>query len=93
MEVRRFKIGDRVRAIKPVDGLSGLVGKTGTVVKCVSDGWDIAVEFDEPFDKGHTCYNQCRNHHGRFGFKDQFELCEIEDSPLQILFSFDELWG
>lgn len=48
----KFKIGDRVMAIKPYDGNERIVGKTGTVVGFM--GARIGVEFDEIVD-GHSC--------------------------------------
>lgn len=47
-------IGMRVRAIAPCYGLKSLVGKHGTIRKIVGGSTGIGVEFDEPFDGGHT---------------------------------------
>ena len=50
----KFKIGDRVMAIKPYDDNEIIVGKTGTVVGFT--GVEIGVEFDEIVG-GHSCYS------------------------------------
>ena len=53
----KFKIGDRVKAVKEYDGNKNIVGKIGTVIALHGYGADnIGVEFDDKigFD-GHTC--------------------------------------
>lgn len=51
--MKKFNIGDRVRAIGRID-YKDLTGKVGTVV-CYGEGrYDIGVEFDEKIN-GHSC--------------------------------------
>jgi hypothetical protein len=49
-----YKIGDRVKAIKPYDDNDSIVGKVGTVIYIWgnSTGY-ITVHFDEPIERGH----------------------------------------
>lgn len=56
----KFKIGDRVRAVKPYDGNEMIVGKTGTVV-CLEEIL-IGVEFDGSID-GHGCRSNGKMDH------------------------------
>ena len=60
-----FKVGDRVRCIKDVDGfLSG--GKLGTI--CNIDHLHLGVAFDEAVSVlgflGHSCNGLCADGHG-----------------------------
>lgn len=54
----KFKIGDRVRAIKEGYGNDYIIGKVGTIIAYPShwDAW-IGVEFDDNI-KGHACSNK-----------------------------------
>lgn len=70
----KFNIGDRVWAVKPVDGWPSLVGKYGTVVDISPNIPHIGVEFDEEFDGAHNCQGHCDGTRGRYGFADEFEL-------------------
>lgn len=58
----RFKIDDRVVAIKPFDNNSDIIGKTGTIKRV----WNLfyAVEYDEIIKRGHTCGGLCIQGHG-----------------------------
>ena len=59
----KFKVGDRVKAVKAYDGNYGIVNKTGVVID--SDGLgEIAVRFDKIINKGHSCGCKCESGHG-----------------------------
>ena len=52
----KFKIGDRVRAVKEYDGNKNIVGKIGTVIElCDYCTYNICVEFDNII--GFACHN------------------------------------
>ena len=53
----KFKIGDRVKAVKPWDGNDFIVGKIGTIVALCGYGEDnVGVEFDDTIGiYGHNC--------------------------------------
>lgn len=55
-----FKVGNRVRCIRDVDGFSS-GGKLGTI--CYVAGLRIGVAFDEEIS-GHTCAGICADGHG-----------------------------
>lgn len=59
-----FKVGDRVRCIKDVDGFSS-GGKLGTI--CNIDHLRLGVAFDEEVS-GHTCNGICADGHGLWCF-------------------------
>lgn len=69
--MKKFKIGDRVRAKGTVNGVD-LTGKTGIIV-CRGEVLDWGVKFDEKFDRGHTCNGHCEDGYGRFGDEKEFE--------------------
>lgn len=61
----KFKIGDRVKAVKPWDGNYDIVDKIGTVV-VISNLWGVhfGVEFDDTLGfGGHTCDGKGKNGH------------------------------
>ena len=59
----KFKVGDRVKAVKAYDGNYGIVNKTGVVID--SDGLgEIAVRFDKIINKGHSCGCKCESGRG-----------------------------
>lgn len=70
----KLKVGDRVIAIKPVDGKSSLVGKKGTVVK-MNDSLHLplGVSFDD-WTGGHSAGGLVKNCSGYNGREDDFEL-------------------
>lgn len=70
-----FKVGDRVRAIREVDGVY-LANRCGTVViTCIAgDCAEIGVEFDEPFWSGNDCFGKGKMGHCRYGLESEFEL-------------------
>lgn len=72
-----FRVGDRVIAVQPVDGLRGLIGQTGTVVEITHQS--VGVEFDEAFLNGHSCRRNGKDGHCRYGKEKEFELYCDED--------------
>ena len=88
MDYNGLKVGDRVICLEEFAGLD-LEGMRGTVVDLCLDG-DVAVEFDDPFEDGHSCAGKCKDEHGRWG--DPHELIRVEE-PFNMTFSFDELIG
>ena len=63
--MERFKIGDRVKAVKPCDGNDYIVGKIGTIV-AISDIFraNLGVEFDDTIGfRGHTCCGKGKDRH------------------------------
>lgn len=56
----KFKVGDRVRAIKDHDGNDHIVNQEGTVI--ISGTHDVGVEFDKAVD-GHTCGGRGKDFH------------------------------
>lgn len=70
-----FKIGDRVRAVKSVDGRDELIGKTG-VVAHINDGkyTNIGVDFDDKNFNGHNLNGHIQTDTGRYGRNEDFEL-------------------
>ena len=61
----KFKIGDRVKAVKEYDGNKNIVGKIGTVIALHGYGADfIGVEFDDEIDfGGHSCDGKGKDGH------------------------------
>ena len=58
----KFKIGDRVKAVKEYDDNKNIVGKIGTVVEMC--GCEIGVEFDDNIGHGaHTCEGKGKDEH------------------------------
>lgn len=72
----KFKIGDKVKCIKPFDGMKPeLVGKTGKIVEVDVNGDErlIGVDFDN-FTGGHNCSGKARAGHGFYGYVHELEL-------------------
>ena len=61
----KFKIGDRVKAVKECDGNKNIVGKIGTIVGMCGCGCGlIGVEFDDNIGRGaHTCEGKGKDGH------------------------------
>ena len=61
----KFKISDRVIAVKEYDGNKNIVGKIGTVIALHDYGADnIGVEFDDEIGfAGHTCGGKGKDGH------------------------------
>lgn len=79
-----FQIGDKVVAIRPVDGWERLKGKFGTVVHISEYSPAIGVEFDEIFAGGHDCNGKCKYGKGRYGTEDTFVLVEVNTPELSL---------
>lgn len=74
----KFKVGDRVRMVKEVDGYKS--DKTATVIH--DDGTDsipLAIEFAEPFKEGHSAGGT-----GKYGYCWWVSADDIELAPLTI---------
>lgn len=66
----RFEVGDRVVAMDRVDSMY-MGGKTGTVL-VVNENTNhhyLGIEFDNPFEDGHTCGGRCQKSYGRYARK------------------------
>ena len=75
-----------------LDHNSSTTGKEGTVVAVYTTGFDMAVDFDEVIDGGHSCDGAARKGHGYKGrAKDIEELLEDVDVPSEIEISFSDL--
>ena len=66
--MREFKVGDKVVAVKSIDGKDVLVGKRGTIC-CIDGAYKIGIKFDEKIDDGHTCDEHCEVGYGRYTYK------------------------
>lgn len=64
-ENAKFKVGDRVRAVKEYGGNKSIVGKVGTIKHITGDTpyKRYAVEFDETIRIGHTCNKKGKSGH------------------------------
>ena len=72
----KFKIGDRVKCIKPFGSNEQLVGKIGTIK--IFDNVHIGVQFDEKFYEGHNLNGRvdCPIGHGWYGHEEEVELLD-----------------
>lgn len=61
----KFKIGDRVKAVKEYDGNKNIVGKIGTIITLNGYGTaHVGVEFDDNIGfRGHNCGGNGKNGH------------------------------
>ena len=76
--LNKFKVGDRVRAIKTVDGRD-LTSKTGTILEIYNNNrYNIGVQFDTPFAGGHDLNQLGKYGYCRRGVASEFEF-EIGD--------------
>ena len=74
----KFKVGDRVKAIKPKDDNTLIVGKIGTIKALHSDvDHRYKVEFDEHIN-GHCCGGNAKSGHGWNCDEDTLELVKPE---------------
>ena len=71
-KMKKFKVGDRVKCIKPFDGAEECVGLYGTII-CFDDSYDCGVEFDKNI-YGHSCNGKGKGGHCRYGNFDELEL-------------------
>ena len=74
-----LEVGDRVEAIEPIDCLSELVGKRGTIKYIRTSGSSdrVGVEFDKPFKRGHNLHYNGKSYskqkYGRWGETTSFK--------------------
>lgn len=77
----KFKVGDRVRLINPMELGRNFWGRTGTIEyieKSDQDDLDYAVEFTEESPKFHNCFGHCVKNHGYWCNDEMIELAEHE---------------
>lgn len=93
---RVFQIGDRVVAVKEVDGNAHCIGMCGTVAdfsESVVDG--VLVDFDKSFVGGHTGSRnyKSKNKSCRWGKEEDFdfEFQTIDVKDIEVKVSYDEL--
>ena len=74
----KLKVGDRVEAIRKVDGIN-LKGKRG-VVRYVNPGGrlPVLVEFGKPFENGHEGEGRCKQGRGRWGKYADFKVIKTK---------------
>lgn len=75
----KFKVGDRVKLVNPVELGRNFVGRTGVVEyieKSDQDDLDYAVEFDEESPKFHDCFGHCVKNHGYWCSDEMIEPVE-----------------
>lgn len=70
----KFKVGDRVVAVKAPDGNGGLVGKSGTIREIQGGRLSIGVEFDEPRPELHDLGGTVKKNTGWWCEADTLEL-------------------
>lgn len=77
----KFKVGDRVKLVNPIELGRNFWGRTGVVEyieKDDQDALDYAVEFDEESPKFHDCFGHCVKNHGYWCNDGMIELAEQE---------------
>lgn len=77
----KFKVGDRVKLVNPVELGRNFWGRTGTIEyieKSNQDDLDYAVEFDEESPKFHNCFGHCMKNHGYWCNDEMIEIVEQE---------------
>lgn len=75
-EVKKLKVGDRVEAIKDIDGIK-LTEKQG-IVKRISNhknnGLPVLIEFDKRFKGGCGVVGYCKAQRGWWGKDEEFKI-------------------
>lgn len=77
----KFKVGDRVKLVNPMELGRNFWGRTGVVEyieKDNQDALDYAVEFDEESPKFHDCFGHCVKNHGYWCNDEMIDLVEQE---------------
>lgn len=77
----KFKVGDRVKLVNPVELGRNFWGRTGVIEyieKSNQDDLDYAVEFDEESPKFHNCFGHCMKNHGYWCNDEMIEIVEQE---------------
>ena len=80
----KFKVGDRVKLVNPMELGRNFWGRTGVVEyieKDNQDALDYAVEFDEESPKFHDCFGHCVKNHGYWCNDEMIEI--VEQDPKQ----------
>lgn len=80
----KFKVGDRVKLVNPMELGRNFWGRTGVVEyieKNNQDALDYAVEFDEESPKFHDCFGHCVKNHGYWCNDEMIEI--VEQDPKQ----------
>ncbi len=75
----KFKVGDRVKIINPMELGRNFWGKTGVIEyieKSNQDDLDYAVEFAEVSPKFHNCFGHCAKNCGYWCSDEMIELAE-----------------
>lgn len=75
----KFKVGDRVKLVNPMELGRNFWGRTGVVEyieKDDQDALDYAVEFDEESPKFHNCFGHCMKNHGYWCNDEMIEIVE-----------------
>lgn len=67
----KYKIGDKVRVKKSLDGIN-LKGKIGKVI-AMGEHYDYGIEFDKPIAKGHNCDGRGKCGCCRWGYERELE--------------------
>ena len=88
-----FDIGDRVIAIKAVDGNISTKGKTGTIIAGKHNRFSVGIEFDEPIEDGHSCDNRGKYGYCWWGHEFEIELVveDVDVSSIKIDVPFDQI--
>ena len=77
----KFKVGDRVKLVNPMELGRNFRGRTGVVEyieKDNQDALDYAVEFDEESPKFHDCFGHCVKNYGYWCNDEMIDLVEQE---------------
>lgn len=77
----KFKVGDRVKLVNPMELGRNFWGRTGVVEYIEKDNQDAlyyAVEFDEESPKFHDCFGHCVKNYGYWCNDEMIELVEQE---------------
>lgn len=82
IDIKEFKVGDRVLAQSAISGYSSLQGRLGTII-CISGRGNLGIEFDDEFVGGHNCNGEGRYGHCRYTApKDTVLLIEDDKKPI-----------
>lgn len=77
----KFKVGDRVKLVNPMELGRNFLGRIGVIEyieKSNQDDLDYAVEFDEESPKFHNCFGHCMKNHGYWCNDEMIEIVEQE---------------
>lgn len=77
----KFKVGDKVKLVNPMELGRNFWGRTGTIEyieKSDQDDLDYAVEFAEESPKFHNCFGHCAKNCGYWCNDEMIEIVEQE---------------